>query len=175
MSRGDFDALDRAGLNLQAVFDLDTLPEAVVAPSRRDFDPGHRSRQLIVIGNAGRAMWATVKAAGIASADPIDDFSVRTAEAWFAGQFAGHWHAIVYPGEAPVGLQTLDVAGARKTLCAGRDVAVAFVTGDRTARIAEWRDKLAWDAPTISPYAQADGKVLFEIAKFPGRRNGPGC
>jgi hypothetical protein len=107
MSRGDFDALDRAGLNLQAVFDLDTLPAAVVAPLRRDFDPGHRSRQLILIGNAGGAMWAAVKAAGIASADPIDDFSVRTAQAWFDGQFAGHWHAIVYPGDAPVGLQAL--------------------------------------------------------------------
>jgi hypothetical protein len=107
MSRGDFSALDRAGLNLQAVFDLDALPGEVVAPLRRDFDPDRRSRQLILIGHAGRAMWAAVEAAGIASADPIDDFSVRTAEAWFAAQFAGHWHAIVYPGEVAVGLQTL--------------------------------------------------------------------
>jgi hypothetical protein len=69
----------------------------------------------------------------------------------------------------------LDVAGARRTLCAGRDVAVALVTGDRAARAAEWRGKLAWDAPTLAPYAQADGKVIFEVARFTGRRDGPGC
>ena len=70
---------------------------------------------------------------------------------------------------------TGNVASLRKTLCAGRDVAVAFVTGDRVARIREWRDKLAWDAPGITPYAQADGKLLFEVARFRGRRGAPDC
>lgn len=68
-----------------------------------------------------------------------------------------------------------DFAIARKTLCSGRDVAVPFITGDRAARIAGWRDKLAWDAPDVKPYLQADGKVLLELATFRGRRDGPSC
>jgi len=70
---------------------------------------------------------------------------------------------------------TEDLATARETLCAGHDVAVPFITGDRSARIASWREKLAWDPPDITPYAQADGKVVFDLATFRGRRGGPGC
>ena len=70
---------------------------------------------------------------------------------------------------------TEDLSTARESLCAGRDVAVPFITGDRAARIASWREKLAWDPPDITPYAQADGKVVFDLATFRGRRGGPGC
>ncbi|KAI5915171.1 hypothetical protein [Thauera sp. 2A1] len=103
----DFAALDAAGLNLQAVLDLADLPPQVVADLRRDFAPAHACRQIILIGNAGRAMWTALRAAGVESDDPIDDFSVRTVMQWFAAQFPGHCCTLLYPGDKPLGLQTL--------------------------------------------------------------------
>lgn len=107
MTAGDFSILDDAGLNLQAVLDLDELPAPMLAQLRKHFDPDSRYRQLILIAHAGKTLWASVKASGIDSLNPIDDFTVDTVERWFAAQFAGHAHAIVYPGDIPVGLQAL--------------------------------------------------------------------
>jgi hypothetical protein len=88
----------------------------------------------------------------------------------------GLFMPVVFLSGGRVATDTMgDVAGARKTLCAGRDIAVVIVNGDRSARIDEWRDKLAWDAPAVAPYAQADGRVVFEVARFRGRRDGAGC
>ena len=75
-----------------------------------------------------------------------------------------------------VGINSVvDVAAARRMLCDGRNVAFAAITGDRTARIERWRDELRWDAPLVAAYAQADGKVVFELATFTGGRDAPAC
>ncbi|MFO1396449.1 MAG: hypothetical protein U1F48_05235 [Burkholderiales bacterium] len=75
-----------------------------------------------------------------------------------------------------VGIDSIgNLKGAKAKLCEGRDVAVAFVTGDRDARIAQWQRDLGWDAPAVRPYAQADGKVVFALATFTGRRDAPAC
>lgn len=103
----DAAALNDAGLNLQAVFNLDELPADIAAQLRCRFDPARRYRQLILIGHAGRTLWASVKASGIVSENPIDDFSIKTVEHWFAEQFAGKCREIIYPGSTAVGLQTL--------------------------------------------------------------------
>ena len=107
MSVADFSALDQAGLNLQAVFNLDGLPDELVSALRQRFDPENRYRQLILIGHAGKALWQAVKRDGVKSENPIDDFSVRAVEQWFDREFSGCAHEIVYPGEIPVGLQAL--------------------------------------------------------------------
>jgi hypothetical protein len=54
-------------------------------------------------------------------------------------------------------------------------VVVAVVNEDRAARIDVWQRALGWDAPTVDAYRQADGKVVFLLATFRGRRDGPGC
>lgn len=107
MQTGDFTALNRAGLNLQAVFDLDQLPAAMAAELCRGCGPAHPYRQLILLGHGGKTLWESVIAAGIDAAHPIDDFSIRTTEQWFGAQFAGKAHEIIYPGNIPVGLQAL--------------------------------------------------------------------
>lgn len=103
----DFAGLERLGLNLHAVFDVASLPVRLALDLRRDFSPAHACRQLILVGNAGRALWSAVKAAGIASDDPIDDFSVRAVARWFAERLPGHRYTLLYPGGKPVGLQAL--------------------------------------------------------------------
>ena len=108
----DAAALNRAGLNLQAVLNLDDLPADLFAELRCRFDPGGRYRQLILIGHAGKALWTSVMASGIGSENPIDDFSVRVVEQWFAQQFARNRHEIIYPGNDAVSLQAIGkVAG----------------------------------------------------------------
>lgn len=77
---------------------------------------------------------------------------------------------------ARVGVDSIaNFDAARQRLCSGRDVAVALVTGDRAARFAAWQEKLGWDAPVRTPYAQADGKIVFELGTFRGHRGASGC
>jgi hypothetical protein len=68
-----------------------------------------------------------------------------------------------------------DFPVARRMLCDGRDVALAVIDGDRAARIDVWRRELRWSAPSISEYRQGDGKTVFELATFKGRRDAPDC
>ena len=100
MRQGDFSALDAAGLNLHAVFELAELPDALRAGPHA-LDPEHDYTQLLLIGNGGSALWAAVEAEGLADADPIDEYSVRQVERWLAVQAAearvSRWR-VVYPG-----------------------------------------------------------------------------
>lgn len=99
----DFAALDAAGLNLHAVFDLADVPGDVLLPAgARD-----RFRQLILLGHGGRLLWEKVCAAGLAGEHPIDDHSVARAREWMAAQCPGAKYDVIYPGEAPLGLQSL--------------------------------------------------------------------
>lgn len=104
----DFSLLDAVGLNLQAVFDLSTLPPAFVARLMADHASAHGCKQLILIGNAGPALWRSLPSALVAgSADPIDEFSVATVLTWFAQECPGHAHVLLYPAATPVELQLL--------------------------------------------------------------------
>ncbi|MBW7903555.1 MAG: hypothetical protein H3C26_18960 [Rhodocyclaceae bacterium] len=98
-----FQRLDDAGLNLHAVFDLAALPAELRAP----LDPDRRYRRLLLVGHGGRRLWERVQAAGLASEHPIDDFTRAAVAAWFAAQLPGCAWTLVYPGDAPVGLQAL--------------------------------------------------------------------
>lgn len=107
MTNCGFTTLNGAGLNLQAVLNLDQLPAPMLAQLRRHFDAAQRYRQLILIGHGGKTLWESVKASGIHSENPIDEFTVRTVEQWFAQHFAGRAREIIYPGNIPIGLQAL--------------------------------------------------------------------
>lgn len=70
----------------------------------------------------------------------------------------------------------LDDPEPRRTLCAGRDVAMVRIKNHPSgARARDWQANLGWEAPTTRPYAQADGTVIFEVLTYHGRRDGPGC
>lgn len=107
MPAADFAALDRAGLNLQAVFDIDTLPDPLQDHLRSHpaFEPIFR--QLLLIGHGGRLLWEKVQGLTSASEHPIDDYSRDTFTHWFATGLPGHNYSLLYPGDTPVGLQTL--------------------------------------------------------------------
>ena len=97
------DALNAAGLNRHFVFDLAALPAA----EKATLGDTTGFRQLILLGHGGRRLWEGVKASGITSEHPIDDYTVRTVENWLADTLPGKGFRIIYPGEQPVGLQEL--------------------------------------------------------------------
>ena len=101
-------ALDAAGLNRQHLFDLAALPDTV----RATLGDTTGFSQLLLIGHGGRRLWECVQASGIAGSDPIDDYTRQTLAEWFARELPGSDYRILYPGEAPVGLQALgEIAG----------------------------------------------------------------
>jgi len=99
--------LDSAGLNRQAVFNLDALAADILTPLKASCAPSRRYRQLILIGHAGRQLWESVMASGITSNDPIDDFSMQTVRQWFAQCHPHNAYEFVYPGTQAIGLQRL--------------------------------------------------------------------
>jgi len=94
---------NQAGLNRQHVFDLDRLPDAV----RSTLGDTANFRQLILLGHGGKRLWACVQAARMPGEHPIDGYVVQTVAQVFAEYFADKNYRVVYPGNAPVGLQQL--------------------------------------------------------------------
>ncbi|WP_428828126.1 hypothetical protein ACLIKD_09545 [Azonexus sp. IMCC34842] len=103
MTQADFTPLNAAGLNLQAIFNIADLPAELAGEIHQRFDPENRYRQLILIGHGGKRLWAALKDSGIASENPIDDFSSATVRQWLAT----HPHTIIYPARDSLGLQAL--------------------------------------------------------------------
>lgn len=100
--------LDAAGLNRQVVFDLAALPAELLT----SLGDTSAFRQLILIGHGGRLLWQCVKTSGIASPDPIDDYTRRTLAQCFAAALPNNHYRLLYPGNAPLRLQQLgELAG----------------------------------------------------------------
>lgn len=99
--------LDNAGLNRQAVFNIDDLPEDLAASVRAACADASAFRQLILIGHAGRTLWESVKSSGIESEHPIDEFTVQTVKRWCAQNHPENAYDLIYPGTEAVGLQRL--------------------------------------------------------------------
>lgn len=107
MSATSFAELDAAGLNLQAVFDLAQIPDSIVVRLRQIAGDLAPYRQLVLIGNAGSALWRAVDAARLKTDDPIDEFSARAVADWFTRHHGEAARMQLYPGAAAVDLQAL--------------------------------------------------------------------
>lgn len=62
---------------------------------------------------------------------------------------------------------TLDVAEAHRTLCSGRDIAIAIVGAD-TRRFGDWTRELQWQPPRVMTYAQRDGVAVAQLGIYAG-------
>lgn len=103
--------LAEQGLNLQAVFAMSSLPDAIhqtleQAITEAGANPG-LFRQLLLLGHGGRRLWECVAAAGHDTANPIDDYSVGCIRDFFASECPTADYRILYPGESLVPLQQL--------------------------------------------------------------------
>ena len=100
-------ALNAAGLNRQAIFDIADLPPDVQGKLASLVDDLAVYRQLILIGHGGRLLWDCVQAAELNSASPIDDFTVSTLQQHFAEALPATAYTLLYPSDKPIGLQQL--------------------------------------------------------------------
>lgn len=140
--------LDAAGLNRQAVFDLDALPADVGATVRASAGAAG-ARQLILIGHAGRRLWQAMRAAGTDGPDPVDRFSERTVRHWLAESAPHTRYTLLYPGATALGLQRLGQL-------AGWHHAAPFMVGiDR-----EWGSWFAYRAVVLADSAFEPSRPL---------------
>jgi hypothetical protein len=126
----------------------------------------------------GRALVAT-RGVGLMS-DAINrfagDINAQPHTRWYMFPDWGLALPIAFLTRGSVGIMPgEDTAQARSLLCAGKDVAVALIDGDRAARSDDWTRRLGWDAPDVVHYAQADGRVVFDVLGYRGRADRPGC
>lgn len=102
-----FANLDAQGLNLQAVFALESLPAEVLQTLALSGAEQARFRQLILVGNRGKIFWKALQARGMHGAHPMDQFVTECIAAWMEGPLYGHAWRQVFPGPQAVGLQRL--------------------------------------------------------------------
>lgn len=105
----DTGGLVAAGFDLVAAIDLAALPPEVSAPAveAAAVRGVPKARQLILVGQAGPRLWSIVRASGIDTPDPIDDYTAAAVRAWATAAMPGRRVALIYPGNAPVGLQAI--------------------------------------------------------------------
>jgi len=90
------------GLNLQAVFDLNTLPAGLIAPEECT-----GFRQLLLFGNGGGTFWQALGRAGMQGEHPVDRFSVACVARYMRETLPEHCYRLLYPGVTVIPLQTL--------------------------------------------------------------------
>ncbi|WP_428240334.1 hypothetical protein [Gynuella sp.] len=97
------------GLNLQHVFELSALPQAMTATLAAEIAP---YRQLLLLGHGGRRLWQVINAMAVETDDPIDDFSIQLVHRYFQSDHPQASYKILYPGDTQVSLQRLgELAG----------------------------------------------------------------
>lgn len=96
-----------AGLNLQAVFDLDSLSQELkdtLKAGCRDFSS---FSQLIILAHGGKNLWSAFKESRIKSENPIDGFTCQTIQQFFSDQHKDMHYEILYPNGPLLNLQKL--------------------------------------------------------------------
>ena len=88
-----------AGLNMLAVFDLDTLPEEVMQHIPLDASALKDYKQLLVFGHGGKDMWQALQQSPfLQDNDPIDSFSIDVVQNYFKQEHAECNYYLLYPG-----------------------------------------------------------------------------
>jgi len=102
------------GLNLHAVFDIESLPEGLLARLCSQHRDLNHYRQLHLFGHAGRRMWEAMQHSDQAdTADPVDSFSANLVDRYFSATPGCSDYRMLFPGgERVVPLQQLgELAG----------------------------------------------------------------
>ena len=101
--------LSHHGLNLQAILDINALPDNIQTSLATECEDLNAFRQLILFGHGGRRLWDSVSSFvdDAESADPIDTYTIKIVQDYFTDQHPEHRYQFVYPGSTSVPLQQL--------------------------------------------------------------------
>ncbi len=103
LDQGD-EFLNANGFNMKFVFDTDAVKD-VLGPAM-PVSELEKYHSLVLIGNAGSALWHAMEQHGCQGADPIDDFSARVATA-YAAEYLESKAILLYPSSYLISLTEL--------------------------------------------------------------------
>jgi len=87
-----------AGLNMLAVFDLDTLPAEIIQHIQLDETELAQYKQVLVFGHGGKDMWQALQQSPfLQDNNPIDSFSIDVVQNYFRQEQAGCSYHQLYP------------------------------------------------------------------------------
>lgn len=100
-------SLNTAGLNLVAIFPLNTLPQHTREKLTTAGYPLTAYKQLILIAHAGTTFWQALNQNRPQTPDPVDTFTRNTVDTVFKQALQSRRYDILYPGKLPLDLQAL--------------------------------------------------------------------
>lgn len=107
----DQSKFDKAGLNLHAIFDISTLPNSTYKELQELYPDLSDYNQLILLAHGGRHLWEKIQL-NADSTNPVDDYSIKVVNKFFDKDLGNIKFKLIYPSQAPVGLQSLgELAG----------------------------------------------------------------
>lgn len=87
-----------AGLNMLAVFDLESLPADILQSIQLDKIALDSYKQLLVFAHGGKDMWqALQQSTFLDDENPIDSFSIDTVKSWFEQEQNACRYHLLYP------------------------------------------------------------------------------
>lgn len=99
--------LNDVGLNLQAVFDIDSLPNEMRLKLSNSVSNLSDYKQLILIGHGGSKLWENISSDEKVSANPIDDYSINKVTSFLDKSLDSRKYKFLYPGNTVISLQSL--------------------------------------------------------------------
>lgn len=99
----DSTILAENGLNLQAVFDLASLPDSMRQAIEQTDEAAADYRQLLLFGHGGQRMWQALSTcSGLSGEHPIDTFSAEVVNRYFVEENPDNQYVLLYPGHQRV-------------------------------------------------------------------------
>lgn len=99
----NFDLLNSDGLNMQAVMNLDELPDEVRLELADQVEGFTAFKQLILIAHGGKRLWEMLSRSEFKDhEDPVDHFSMHRVERWMAEVSPGSTYKFIYPASPSV-------------------------------------------------------------------------
>jgi len=90
--------LAKNGLNMMAVFNLETLPAELLASLHTSVEDLSSYSQMLVFAHAGKDMWQALQPSSFKNAaEPIDSFSMHVVQHYFSQALPGNRYQPLYP------------------------------------------------------------------------------
>jgi len=99
--------LSEKGFNLTAIFNLSEMDNETINSLQQHCEELKKYQQLILIAHAGKQFWTSLQESQLESANPVDDFTIKSIEQFFLDAYPDKNHEIIYPTNQGVGLQYL--------------------------------------------------------------------
>lgn len=95
------------GLNLQAAFSVAALPAEISRQVVEIVGEMGKAGWLLLLGNGGSRFWDQLPERAWDLAQPLDQQAVEITEQYLQSEYPGRQYKVLYPSDAPVGLQQL--------------------------------------------------------------------